>query len=70
MFMIYNKLIDKVSCHPDMVDHITALDELILTYFLKPSSEDLQQLSEHIMKKEFEFINKELDGPILSKSEP
>ena len=60
-FIIYNKFNDKSCFLADLVDSITALDDLIYENFIKLASDDLQKLAEYCTKKEFESLNKELE---------
>lgn len=61
IFMLYNKCSDKICFVPEMVDVIVSLDEKISKHVLHVCADDLQKLSEFIVRKEFETLNKELD---------
>lgn len=60
-FILYNKLADKSCSQPDLVDYVNNLDDHIYEYFILPCSDNLQILSEYIMKREFDNLNNSLN---------
>lgn len=64
IFLIYNKLADKVCYNPDLVDYVNLLDDMIYDIFIKKCSDDLQSLAEYCTCNEFSKLNKEKDSQV------
>lgn len=60
-FMLYNKMMDKICYNPNLNEYLQKLDQYISAHFINIVSNDLQKLSELIVKKEFEDLTRNLD---------
>ena len=61
IFMLYNKMMDKICYNSKMLSYITDLDKYIFNYFISPCSNDLKKLSELIIQKEMQEVNINLE---------
>ena len=62
LFMLYNKMMDKVCYNTNILQYISELDKYIYNYFINPCSNELKKLSELIFQKEMQDININLNN--------
>jgi hypothetical protein len=61
IFILYNKLFDKIFASKEMVEIAHKLDNYIYKHIIKILSDDLQKISEYIVKKDMDEMMKNLD---------
>ena len=59
--ILYNKMMDNICYNPNFLPYIEELDEYISFYFIKPCINDLEKLSELIIKNEMNELNSNLN---------
>lgn len=57
-FMLYNKMMDKICYNPNLISYIEKLDKYIFEHFIDKVSLDLQKLSEYILIKDIDDLNR------------
>ena len=60
-YMLYNKMMDKICYNPNLLPYIEELDGNIITFFIKPCSNDLVNLSDFIIQSEIDELNANID---------
>ena len=61
VFMLYNKMMDKICYNQYLLQFIKKVDEYIVEYFIKPCSAELQRLSIYIVEEEVKNISEQLE---------
>ena len=61
IYMLYNKMLDKICYKSYLFQYIISLDKYICSYFIIPCANDLKKMSEYLIGKEIEDVSNALE---------